>query len=99
MDRYLSYVPVKSEEECWAVAGACTIISLKIRRAERECLNYRHLQAHFSGISERDIRVSFLHFSNWVVLNMQIFNCLLISWLISLGKDGMEGGGCLLFDF
>lgn len=58
MDRYLGYVPAKNESDYWAAAGACIMISLKIRRAQRECLNYRHLQAHFSGISERNIRVS-----------------------------------------
>lgn len=56
MDRYLSYMPAKSESEYWATAGASTMISMKIRRARRECLNYKHLQAHFSGISERHIR-------------------------------------------
>ena len=60
MDRYLSYVPAKSEAEYYATAAACTMISLKIRRARRECLNYKHLQAHFSGISETNIRVSML---------------------------------------
>ncbi len=58
MDRYLSYVPARAESDYWATAGACTMISLKIRRARRECLNYKHLQAHFNGISERNIRVS-----------------------------------------
>ena len=58
MDRYLGYVPAKTEVEYWATAGACTMISLKIRRARRECLNYKHLQAYFCGIPERSIRVS-----------------------------------------
>lgn len=58
MDRYLSYAPANPESDSWAIAGACTMISLKIRRAKRECLNYRHLQAHFGGISENNIRVS-----------------------------------------
>lgn len=54
----MGYVPAKSEGEYWAVAGACTMISLKIRRARRECFNYRYLQVHFNGTSERVIRVS-----------------------------------------
>lgn len=59
LDRYLGYVPARSEGEYWAAAGACTMISLKIRRAQRECLNYRHLQAYFCGVSERNVRVSY----------------------------------------
>ncbi len=34
------------------------MISLKIRRARKECLSYDQLRDHFYGIPERHIRVS-----------------------------------------
>ncbi len=58
LDRYLSYETIKTEEDFLAVAGGCSMISLKIRRARKECLNYDQLRHHFYGISERKIRVS-----------------------------------------
>ena len=60
MDRYLSQVPMKSEADYRATAVACTLISLKIRRARKECLNYQNLKIHFRGTSEKSIRVSIL---------------------------------------
>lgn len=57
LDRYHSYVPAKSEAEYRATAGACTMISLKIRRARRECLSYESLKVHFRVIREESIRV------------------------------------------
>ena len=58
MDRYLSQVQLESESDYTATAVACTMISLKIRRARRECLNYDNLKHHFRGTSEKNIRVS-----------------------------------------
>lgn len=57
LDRYLSYETVESEREFLAISGASAMISMKIRRARKECLNYDQLRYHFS-ISERSIRVS-----------------------------------------
>jgi len=64
MDRYLSHVQLESEADYTATAVACTMISHKIRRARRECLNYDNLKHHFRGTSEKNIRVSsFLDYS------------------------------------
>ena len=58
LDRYLSYEVVKSEEDFQAIAAGCTMISMKIRRARKECISYDQLRCHFGGnISERKIRV------------------------------------------
>lgn len=59
LDRYLLYktAPPKDFD---GVAGACAMISMKIRRARKECrsLSYERLSYYFK-VSERDIRVSF----------------------------------------
>lgn len=58
MDRYLSFERIKSEKDFYATSAACAMISLKIRRATEECLNYEHLRYHFCSVSESRIRVS-----------------------------------------
>ena len=57
LDRYLSYETVKAERDFLAVSGACAMISMKIRGARKECLNYDQLRYYFTS-SERSIRVS-----------------------------------------
>lgn len=58
LDRYLSYERIESEKVFHAIAGACAMISMKIRRARKECLNYEQLRYYFHNLSERNIRVS-----------------------------------------
>lgn len=57
MDRFLSYEHIKLEEDHWATAAACSMISLKLLRATEECLSYDHLRFHFYRVSESKIRV------------------------------------------
>ena len=57
MDRYLGYRTPKIEE-LPAIVCACTMISLKLRRATKECLSYHQLRCCFHSISEQNIRVS-----------------------------------------
>lgn len=56
LDRYLSYERIESEKVFHAIAGACAMISMKIRRARKECLNYEQLRYYFHNLSERNIR-------------------------------------------
>ena len=56
LDRYLGYRKPKVGE-LPAIIGACTMISMKLRRSTRECLSYQQLRYHFSNISEQNIRV------------------------------------------
>ena len=57
-DRYLSRQALVSETELQALTAACAMVSLKIRRARRECLSYYQLLYHFHGVSEKSIMVS-----------------------------------------
>lgn len=57
-DRYLSRRALVSEKELQALTAACAMVSLKIRRARRECLSYYQLLNHFHGVSEKSIMVS-----------------------------------------
>lgn len=60
LDRYLLY-KTSPQKDFDGVAGACAMISMKIRRARKECrsLSYERLSYYFK-VSERDIRVSSL---------------------------------------
>ena len=55
LDRYLLYETAPKDFE--GVAGACAMISMKIRRARKECPSYEQLRYYFR-VSERQIRVS-----------------------------------------
>ena len=57
LDRYLGYRKPKIEE-LPVIVCACTMISMKLRRATKECLSYQQLHCYFSGVSEENIRVS-----------------------------------------
>lgn len=57
MDRFLGYKPPSDDEQFRTVACACTMISMKIRRARKECLSNDMLRKHFYGISEKKVKV------------------------------------------
>ena len=59
LDRYLSYEKVTMEDELYATAAACVMVSLKIRSARQECLSYKQLMRHFRCVQEDIVRVRF----------------------------------------
>ena len=58
IDRYLGYNPPSTEGEFKIVACACSMISMKLRRARKECLNYDMIRPHFWDLSELEVEVS-----------------------------------------
>ena len=58
MERYCSEVPIDSPSTYLKVAAACSIISMKIRNAGKDCMTYDGLEHHFPNTSALGVKVS-----------------------------------------
>ncbi len=65
LDRYLSYETIKTEEHFLAVAGGCSMISLKIRRANARTLYRNCCKSHRERLVEIPLTTSLHQTAKW----------------------------------
>ena len=93
LDRYLSYETVTVEDELYATAAACVMVSLKIRSARQECLSYKQLTHHFRCVREDTVRVRFQIIKKYTVFVVVIFLACMCRWKRWRERESDRGMG------